>query len=90
MKEIIDAHRVRTAKRRYTNDGKHIFIEIEPSRWVEVETLEGVDYDSIQEFLECERKTGIKIVGFTDQNFQWGTVKDWSHAGVIKDLKSIK
>jgi len=70
------------------DEGKyHIFLEIEKRRWLEIESLKSVTYDSIQNFLKCEKETGIKIVGFTDQNFQWGTIKDWEHSGIIKDLK---
>lgn len=65
----------------------HIFLEVEKNRWLEIEDLHGLDHDSIQAFLDCEKRTGLRVVGFTDQNFQWGTVKDWADSGIIKDLK---
>ena len=86
----MDAHRIRKAKALYGKERYHIFLEMEKNRWLEIESLDGVTYDSIQAFLECEKKTGMRIVGFTDQNFQWGTIKDWGHSGIIKDLKSKK
>lgn len=84
---VVDVHRIRKAKSLYNKDNPHIFLEVEKNRWLEVESLAGVTYKSIQDFLKCERETGIKIVGFTDQNFQWGTIKDWFHSGIIKNLK---
>jgi hypothetical protein len=86
----VEVHRIRKAKALYDKARHHVFLEVEKNRWLEIESLNGVTYDSIQTFLECEKETGIRIVGFTDQNFQWGTIKDWSHLGVIKDLKSKK
>jgi len=86
----VEVHRIRKAKALYDKEKYHIFLELEKNRWLEIESLNGVTYDSIQTFLECEKETGIRIVGFTDQNFQWGTIKDWSHSGIIKDLKSKK
>ena len=86
----MEVHRIRKAKALYDKEKYHIFLEVEKNRWLEIESLNGVTYDSIQTFLECEKETGIGIVGFTDQNFQWGTIKDWSHSGIIKDLKSKK
>ena len=83
-------HRIRKAKRLYDKEKHHIFLEVEKNRWLEIESLNGVTFDSLQAFLEYENTTGIKIVGFTDQNFQWGTIKDWSHSGVIKNMKSEK
>ena len=80
-------HRLRKARSMYDEGKYHIFLEIEKRRWLEIESLKSVTYDSIQNFLKCEKETGIKIVGFTDQNFQWGTIKDWEHSGIIKDLK---
>ncbi len=79
-------HRIRKAKRLYAKDKYHIFLEVEKNRWLEIESLNGVTFDSIQAFLECENSTGIKTVGFTDQNFQWGTIKDWEHSGIIQKL----
>ncbi len=64
-----------------------MFPEVEKSRWLEIESPKSVTYDSIQNFIKCEKETGIKIVGFTDQNFQWGTIKDRDHSAIIKDLK---
>jgi hypothetical protein len=61
---------------------------VEKSRWLQIDTLDGVTHDSIHRFLQTEHDTGIKIVGFTDQNFQWGTIKDWDHSGIIMDLTS--
>jgi len=85
--EMVDVHRIRKAKRRYDKSRFHIFLEVEKNRWLEIESLDGVSYESIQSFLEKEKETGIRVVGFTDQNFQWGTIKEWEHAGIIKDLK---
>jgi hypothetical protein len=86
----VEVHRIRKAKALYDKEKYHIFLEVEKNRWLEIESLNGVTYDSIQTFLKCEKEIRIKIVGFTDQNFQWGTIKDWSHSGIIKDLKSKK
>lgn len=86
----MEVHRIRKAKALYDKEKYHVFLEVEKNRWLELESLNGVSYDSIQTFLEIEKETGIRIVGFTDQNFQWGTIKDWSHSGIIKDLKSKK
>ena len=83
-------YRVRKAKKLYKKGEHHIFLEVEKNRWLEIETLDGITYDSIQAFLNCEKETGIKVVGFTDQNFQWGTIKDWEHSGIIKDLTKKK
>lgn len=80
------AHRIRKAKSLYNKERQHIFLEVEKSRWLEIESLHEVTYDSIRKFVECENKTGIKIVGFTDKHFQYGTIKDWSHSGIIMDL----
>ncbi len=85
--EMVDVHRIRKAKRLYDKSRFHIFLEVEKNRWLEIESLDGVSYESIQSFLEKEKETGIRVVGFTDQNFQWGTIKEWEHAGIIKDLK---
>jgi hypothetical protein len=87
---MLDAHRIRKARRLYDKSRFHIFLEVEKNRWLEIESLDGVTYDSIQDFLKSERETGIQVVGFTDQNFQWGTIKEWEHSGIIKDLKSKK
>ena len=87
----LKAHRIRKAKRLYTKDQKHIFLEVEKNRWLEIESLDKVSYESIHDFLKAEKETGIKVIGFTDQNLQWGTIKDWTHAGVIRDIiKQIK
>ncbi len=86
----MDVHRIRKARRLYDKTRYHIFIEVEKNRWLEIESLNGVTFDSIQSFLESEKETGIRVVGFTDQNFQWGTIKEWEHSGVIKDLKLTK
>lgn len=85
----MEAHRIRVAKRRYIKEGKHIFLEVEKNRWLEIESLDKVNFENIKKFMEAEKETGIKIVGFTEQNFQWGTVKDWSHSGVVRNLKEI-
>jgi hypothetical protein len=85
----VEAHRIRKAKSLYDKESYHIFLEVEKNRWLEIESLNGVNYDSIQAFLKCEKETGIRVVGFTDQNFQWGTIKDWDHSGIIKNLKVI-
>jgi len=82
----VDVHRIRKAKKLYQKDKYHIFLELEKNRWLEIESLEGVTYASIQAFLNCEMETGIRAVGFTDQNFQWGTIKDWDHSGIIKNI----
>ena len=86
----MDVHRIRKAKRLYDKSRYHIFLEMEKNRRLEIESLDGVTYDSIQSFLDKEKETGIRVVGFTDQNFQWGTIKEWEHSGVIKDLKQKK
>ena len=83
----MEVHRIRIAKKLYTKNESHIFLEVEKNRWLEIESLQYVNYESIKLFLESEEQTGIKTVGFTDQNFQWGTIKDWSHSGIIKNLK---
>jgi hypothetical protein len=88
--EIVEAHRIRKARRLYDKTRYHIFLEVEKNRWLEVESLNEVTYDSIQSFLECEKETGIRVVGFTDKNFQWGTIKEWEHSGVVRDLKLTK
>jgi hypothetical protein len=88
--DILDAHRIRKAKRLYDKSRFHIFLEVEKNRWLEIESLSDVTYESIQKFLQTEKETGIRVVGFTDQNFQWGTKKEWEHSGVIKDLKLKK
>jgi hypothetical protein len=90
MGDNLDVHRIRKAKRLYDKSHFHIFLEVEKNRWLEIETLDGVSYESIQSFLQCEKETGIRVVGFTDQNFQWGTIKEWEHSGIIKDLKLNK
>jgi hypothetical protein len=84
----LDVHRIRKAKRLYDKSRFHIFLEVEKNRWLEIESLDGVSYESIRSYLEKEKETGIRVVGFTDQNFQWGTIKEWEHSGLIKDLKS--
>lgn len=86
----MDVHRIRKARRLYDKTRYHIFIEVEKNRWLEIESLNGVTFDSIQSFLESEKETRLRVVGFTDQNFQWGTIKEWKHSGVIKDLKLTK
>ena len=86
----MNAHRIRKARRLYDKTKHHIFLEVEKNRWLEIESLTGVTYDSIQTFLKSEKETGIRVVGFTDQNFQWGTIKEWEHSGIIKDLKLKK
>jgi hypothetical protein len=83
----MNVHRVRKAKSMSDSAGEHIFLEVEKNRWLEIESLAGLSYDSIQAFLEIERTTGLRVVGFSDQNFQWGTIKDWSDCGVIRNLK---
>jgi hypothetical protein len=87
---MLDVHRIRKAKRLYDNSRYHIFLEVEKNRWLEIESLNGVSYESIREFLKSEKETGIRVVGFTDQNFQWGTIKEWEHSGMIKNLKLNK
>ena len=86
----MDAHRIRKTKRLYDKTRYHIFLEVEKNRWLEIESLNGVTYESILRFLQCEQETGIRVVGFTDQNFQWGTIKEWEHSGIIKDLRRKK
>jgi hypothetical protein len=83
----VTVHRVRRAKAPCDGAGDHIFVEVEKNRWLEVESLDGLGHESIQAFLECEVRTGLRVVGFTDQNFQWGTVKDWTDSGMIRNLK---
>lgn len=82
----MEVHRIRKARRLY-KQGYHVFLEMEKNRWLEIESLVGVTHDSIHVFLECEQETGIRPVGFTDQHFQWGTIKDCDHSGIIKNLK---
>jgi len=77
-------HRIRQAKSLYAKKRKHIFLEIEKNRWLEIESLARVNCDTIMAFLNNEKETGIKAVGFTDQSFQIGTIKDWEEAGIIK------
>lgn len=84
------AHRIRKAKSLYNSDKPHIFLEVEKNRWLEIESLHGITHQSIQAFLESEEATGIRVVGFTDQNFQWGTIKDWDHSGIIKNMEKAK
>lgn len=86
----VKAHRIRKAKSLYNKERSHIFLEVEKDRWLEIESLDDVNYDSIQRYLECEKETGIRAVGFKDKNFQWGTIKDWDHSGIIQDLKTKK
>ena len=81
------AHRIRTAKSLYDQARDHVFLEIERDRWLEIESMDGLNYDSIRAFLKCEKETGLRVVGFTDRNFQWGTIKDWRDSGIIRDLK---
>jgi len=83
---MLKAHRIRKAKNIYDKSKFYIFLEVEKGRWLQIETLNGVTHDSIHTYLQSEQETGIKIVGFTDQNFQWGTIKDWDHSGIIMDL----
>lgn len=82
----MNAHRIRTAKALYPSAKDHIFLEVEKNRWLQIESLDGLRYDSIRAFLDCEKETGLRVVGFSDQNFQWGTIKDWSDSGIIRDL----
>ena len=86
----MEAHRIRKAKRLYKKNEWHIFLEVEKNRWLEVESIDNLNHESIHKYLDGEKKSGIRVVGFTDQNFQWGTIKDWTHSGVIKDLKKNK
>ncbi len=86
----MEVHRIRKAKSRYHRERYHILLEVEKDRWLEIESLNSVTYDSIQTFLKCEKETGISVVGFTDRSFQWGTIKDWNHSGIIKNLKTKK
>ncbi len=83
----MESHRIRKVKALYDKEKHHIFLEVEKNRWLEIESLDSVTYASIQDFLECEQETGIRMVGFNDKNFQWGTIKDWDHSGIIKNLK---
>jgi len=85
--EPMNVHRIRISKALCDGTRDHIFLEVEKNRWLEVEGLRGLDHGSIQAFLDCETRTGLRVVGFTDQNFQWGTIKDWNDSGIIKDLK---
>lgn len=85
----MNVHRVRKSKSLHDNAKDHVFLEVEKNRWLEIEGLDGLNHDSIQAFLDCETRTGLRVVGFTDQNFQWGTIKDWIDSGIIKDLKKL-
>ena len=51
-------HRIRKAKKLYDKENYHIFLEVEKNRWLEIDSLDGVTYDSIQFFLKCEKKLG--------------------------------
>jgi hypothetical protein len=82
----MNVHRVRKSKSLYDNARDHIFLEVEKNRWLEIESLDGLTHDSIETFLDCEVRTRLRVVGFTDQNFQWGTIKDWIDSGIIKGL----
>ena len=86
----MEAHRIRKAKRLYKKNEWHIFLEVEKNRWLEVESIDNVNHGSIHKYLEGEKESGIQVVGFTDQNFQWGTIKDWAHSGIIKELNKKK
>ncbi len=86
----MEVHRIRKAKSLHHGERYHILLEIEKDRWLEIEALNGVTYDSIQTFLKSEKETGIRVVGFTEKSFQWGTIKDWFHSGIIKNLKAKK
>ena len=83
----MEAFRIRKAKSLYDPAKMHVFLEVEKSRWLEVESLSGITFESIGKFLESEKLTGIKIVGFTDQSFQNGTIKDWIDAGMIVKIE---
>jgi hypothetical protein len=85
-KDIMNVHRVRKAKALYDQEKFHIFLEVEKNRWLEIESLAGISYDSIRAFLKMEKDTGIRAVGFTDTSFQVGTIKDWDDAGVIRKI----
>lgn len=52
----MEVHRIRKAKALYDKEKYHIFLEVEKNRWLELESLDGVTYESIQAFLECEKK----------------------------------
>lgn len=81
---MLDIFRIRKSKDLYNPNHEHIFLEVEKNRWIEIESLEGVSKSSIEKFLKAEQETGIKVVGFTEQSFQVGTIKDWDHSGWIK------
>ena len=59
---------------------------MEKNRWLEIESLDRINHESIHTYLKGEKESGIQVVGFTEQNFQWGTIKDWAHSGVVKEL----
>lgn len=81
---MLEIYRIRKSKDLYNPLLMHNFIEVEKNRWIEIESLENVTKASIEAFLEMEEKTGIKVIGFTEQSFQVGTIKDWDHSGWIK------
>lgn len=83
---MMKVHRVRKAKSLYSKDKPHIFLEIEKNRWIEIESLDGVTYEAVRDFLKVEKETGIKVVGFTDISFQVGTIKDWDDTGIIRKI----
>ncbi len=81
---MLDIFRIRKSKDLYNSTLEHIFLEVEKNRWIEIESLEGVNKESIEKFLKVEQETGIKVIGFTERSFQVGTIKDWDHSGWIK------
>lgn len=81
---MLKIHRIRKAKTLYNPGVEHILLEFETNRWLEIETLEGITKVGIDAYLSTEQQTGIRAVGFTEQSFQNGVIKDWDHSGWIK------
>ncbi len=81
---MLEIFRIRKSKDLYNPLILHNFVEVEKNRWIEIESLEKVTKESIIQFLEMEEQTGMKVIGFTEQSFQVGTIKDWDHSGWIK------
>ena len=79
------AHRIRSARDLYDPKRRHIFLEVEKDRWLEIESSAGLSHGAIEAFLRAEKEAGLCVVGFTDRNFQWGTIKDWNDSGLVRE-----
>ena len=76
----MEAHRIRKAKSLYVPVKDHIFLEVEKNRWLEIESLDRLNYDSIQAFLESEKKRDCEWWGSATRIFNGGP----SRIGVIQ------